>query len=113
MALSLKRIYEPAAPGDGFRLLIMRLWPRGVKKTRVDAWEKELGPSPALLRGFLDGKVSWPAYTARYRAEMRQKPDLIQAWAARARKEHITLLCACKDETRCHRTLLKEILEKA
>jgi uncharacterized protein YeaO (DUF488 family) len=109
--LFLKRVYDPPSPEDGFRLLIMRLWPRGVKKTRVSMWQKELGPSPALLRAFLDKKVEWPEYRKRYRAEMRAKPDLLRTWAERARREDITLLCGCKDENRCHRLLLRELLE--
>jgi uncharacterized protein YeaO (DUF488 family) len=111
MALLTKRIYDPPAPGDGFRLLIMRLWPRGIRRDRIDEWQKELGPSPELLRGFLDGKVDWPEYTRRYRSEMRGKPELLEHWARRARAEDITLLCGCKDASRCHRTLLKELLE--
>ena len=113
MAIRTKRIYEPAGPEDGFRLLIMRLWPRGIRKDRVSAWEKELGPSPALLRGFLDGDVPWPEYVVRYRTEMAAKPDLVQKWAERARAETVTLLCACKDEEHCHRTLLRQLLEGA
>jgi len=110
MPLRTKRIYDPPASADGFRLLVMRLWPRGVKKGAVSAWEKELGPSPDLLRGFLDGKVPWPEYKKRYHAEMRAKPALLESWAERARKETITLLCSCKEERFCHRSLLKEIL---
>src|SRR5262245_4672101 len=110
MAVFIKRVYEPASPEDGFRLLIMRLWPRGIRKTHVSAWEKELGPSPALLRGFLDKKVSWPEYVKRYRAEMRAKPDLLRAWSERGRREKLTLLCGCKDESHCHRSLLRELL---
>src|SRR5262245_4561596 len=110
MAVFIKRIYEPEAPGDGFRLLIMRLWPRGIRKSRVSAWEKELGPSPELLRGFLSGQVPWPEYVKRYRAEMRGKPELIENWARRGRNEDLTLLCGCRDENHCHRKLLKELL---
>ncbi len=113
MPIRTKRIYDPGSPDDGFRLLIMRLWPRGIRKDRVSAWEKELGPSPALLRGFLDRQVPWPEYVVRYRAEMAGKPDLIRRWAERARTETITLLCACKDEEHCHRTLLRGLLEAA
>jgi uncharacterized protein YeaO (DUF488 family) len=110
MPIRTKRIYDPPAPGDGFRLLIMRLWPRGIATSKVSAWEKEIGPSPELLRCFRSGKVSWEEYAERYRAEMAGKPDLIREWAERARKETITLLCACKDESRCHRSLLAVIL---
>jgi uncharacterized protein YeaO (DUF488 family) len=110
VAVFTKRVYEPALPEDGFRLLIMRLWPRGIRKTHVSAWEKELGPSPGLLRGFLDKEVAWPEYVKRYRAEMREKPDLLRLWSERGRREKLTLLCGCKDETHCHRSLLRELL---
>ena len=53
------RIYEPPADDDGARVLIMRLWPRGIRKERVSVWLKELGPVPALLRQFLDGAITW------------------------------------------------------
>jgi uncharacterized protein YeaO (DUF488 family) len=112
MAVFIKRVYDPPAPEDGFRLLIMRLWPRGIKKTRVSAWEKELGPSRELLTGFLKKTVDWPEYVKRYRAEMKKKPELLRTWAARARKEDLTLLCGCKDENHCHRSLLRELLQK-
>ena len=112
MAIRLKRVYDPPSPEDGFRLLIMRLWPRGIRKTAVSTWEKELGPSLDLLKGFRAGKVGWEEYTRRYRAEMAAKPDLLRAWAERARREDITLLCGCKDESHCHRLLLKDLLEQ-
>jgi uncharacterized protein YeaO (DUF488 family) len=112
MPIRTKRIYDPPGPDDGFRLLIMRLWPRGIRKSLVSAWEKELGPSPDLLRGFRSGKVSWKEYVRRYRREMAGKPDLIRRWAERARKERITLLCSCEDESRCHRSLLAGILSR-
>ena len=110
MPIRIKRIYDPPEPEDGFRLLVMRLWPRGIKKTQVSAWERELGPSLELLREF-QKKGNWEEYARRYRAEMRSKPEFLKTWAGRAREETITLLCSCKDETRCHRSLLKKILE--
>jgi uncharacterized protein YeaO (DUF488 family) len=110
VAVRTKRIHDPAAPSDGFRLLVMRLWPRGIRKSLVSAWEKELGPSPDLLRGFRAGKMSWGEFARRYRREMARKPDLIHTWSERARRETITLLCTCKDESRCHRSLLGAIL---
>ena len=112
VAVLTKRIHDPPARGDGFRLLVMRLWPRGIRKSLVSAWEKELGPSPDLLRGFRSGKLSWREFAARYRREMAGKPDLIHAWSKRARRETITLLCTCKDEPRCHRNLLRAILTR-
>ncbi len=107
-----KRVYDPASREDGFRLLTMRLWPRGVKRGHADSWEKELGPSRELLRDFKDEKINWSAFKKRYRQEMKEKPELLGPWRQRAHKETITLLCSCVDENRCHRTLLKELLEK-
>jgi uncharacterized protein YeaO (DUF488 family) len=113
MPIRTQRIYDPATPDDGFRLLVMRLWPRGVRKERVSAWEKELGPSRALLDDFNHDRLSWEEYERRYLAEMAAKPDLLARWRERARGEVITLLCACKDAERCHRTLLKRLLESS
>ena len=108
-----KRIYDPATPEDGYRLLVMRRWPRGVRKTAVDAWEKELGPSPELLSHFRRGLVSWGEYTARYHHEMASVQPLIAGARTIAKRGDLTLLCSCADEHRCHRTLLKAMLEAA
>jgi uncharacterized protein YeaO (DUF488 family) len=98
---------------DGVRVLIMRLWPRGIRKERVDHWLRELGPVPTLLRAFLDGKIDWAGYRPRYLAGL-QRPEA-QADVARvldlARTGTVTLLCGCADERRCHRTLLRKYLE--
>jgi uncharacterized protein YeaO (DUF488 family) len=103
-----KRIYEPAARDDGDRVLVMRLWPRGIRKERVTVWLKELGPVPALLRSFLDGTITWEQYVPRYLAGL-ERPEAQAAIADvrhRARNGRVTLLCGCADERRCHRTLL-------
>ena len=112
MAIKTKRIYDPPAPDDGFRLLTMRLWPRGVKKELVSVWEKELGPSRELLGDFNQDRIDWETFRTRYLEEMAGKRELLEKWAGRARHEDITLLCGCKDENRCHRSLLKELLEQ-
>lgn len=107
-----KRVYEPAADDDGDRVLVMRLWPRGIRKERVTVWLKELGPVPALLRGFLDGKITWAQYVPRYLAGL-ERPEAQAAIAdvrRRARHGRVTLLCGCADERRCHRTLLRAYL---
>lgn len=111
--IRIKRVYDPPAVEDGYRLLIMRKWPRGIPKDAVDAWDKELGPSLELLAGFRQGRVPWPVYVRRYTAEMRSKPALLRAVAVRARTETVTLLCGCAEEARCHRTLLKRLVEEA
>jgi len=117
-----KRIYEPADPSDGHRLLIMRRWPRGIKKTAVDSWDPDLGPSLPLLTDYRQGKIDWPALAQRYRQEMAGRgrrsaglpaPEVLAKAAALAKAGDVTLLCSCQDETQCHRTLLKETLESS
>ena len=110
--LRTKRIYAPAERGDGTRVLVMRLWPRGIRKDRVDLWLKELGPIKPLLRDFLDKRIRWETYVTRYlagleRAEAQAQVDEVLGHARRGR---VTLLCGCADENRCHRTLLKAYL---
>ena len=111
-ALRTKRIYTPAEAGDGTRVLIMRLWPRGIRKDRVDVWLKELGPIKPLLRDYLDKKVKWEGYVPRYLAGL-ERPEAQAAVAEAlgyARQGPVTLLCGCANEDRCHRTLLKAYL---
>jgi uncharacterized protein YeaO (DUF488 family) len=107
-----KRVYEPAADTDGARVLIMRLWPRGIRKAHAGIWLKELGPVPTLLRAFLDGKLTWAQYRPRYLAGLA-RPEA-QAAVAEVRRlaaqGPVTLLCGCADETRCHRSLLQAYL---
>ena len=107
-----KRIYAPASADDGYRVLIMRLWPRGIRKERVDAWLKELGPIPTLLRAFLDEKITWAQYVPRYLAglERPEAQEAIEEVRRRAREGRVTLLCGCADEQRCHRSLLRAYL---
>ena len=107
-----KRIYDPPDPADGFRLLVMRRWPRGIRKGAVDAWERDLGPSPDLLGRWRGGKLSWEEYCQEYVAQLRGQPALVERVGAIARDRTLTLLCSCKDADHCHRTLLKHVLEE-
>ena len=112
MPIQTKRIYDPPAPADGHRVLTMRYWPRGIRKELVDSWDRGLAPSSELLADYRTGAIDWPGFTRRYRHEMTTRPDSIEAIAAlreRASGETVTVMCGCKDETHCHRALLKEI----
>jgi uncharacterized protein YeaO (DUF488 family) len=109
--LRTKRVYDPPSPDDGYRLLIMRLWPRGVRRDAVDGWQKELAPSVELLRDFQAGRVEWREFARRYRAEIRDRRELLDDLSRRAKRGAVTLLCGCKDESRCHRSLLKRLIE--
>jgi uncharacterized protein YeaO (DUF488 family) len=116
-----RRWNDPASATDGLRLLICRYRPRALPKAREtwQEWEKELGPSAELLAAF-HGKggapIPWAQYRARYLREMRAQRARLGELARRvAAGETVTLLCAssCTDESRCHRSLLRELIEKA
>lgn len=115
-----RRWNDKPGSDEGFKVLITRYRPRALPKAEEtwDAWWKELGPSVALFDAF-KGKgqppVGWDEYARRYRQEMRAPtPHAKIAWLAQslARGEPLTLLCSslCSDESRCHRTLLRELL---
>ena len=119
--INTKRWDDPRGPDDGFRLLVCRYRPRGVRKEDEtwDAWEPELGPSTDLHaasygKGVL--QIPWATYRGRYLLEMRRQRAKIEELARRVREgETITLLCSssCDRESRCHRSLLKELVEAA
>ena len=110
---------DPPNPGEGTRLLVTRYRPRGVSKADEtwDEWDADLGPSVALHaaaygKGVL--QIPWQTYRVRYLTEMRQQRDRIAALAKRVvAGENVALLCssACDRESRCHRSLLKELIE--
>jgi len=105
-----KRVAEPAAPDDGARVLVMRLWPRGVRKTAADQWLKGLGTPLNLIREWKTGTISWEALETAYRQHLRTaeaRADLAMLTAL-ARRGRVTLLCTCPDEARCHRGILKQ-----
>lgn len=119
MPIHTKQWDDPREPADGYRLLVSRYRPRGLAKADEtwDAWAPNLGPSRELHAAFY-GKggvpVNWPLYRSRYRLEMRRQRAAIAALAERSRAgETITLLCssACTRESRCHRSLLKELID--
>ena len=120
MPIRTKRWDDPRDPEDGFRLLVCRYRPRGLPKAEEtwDHWQPELGPSRALHAAFY-GKdrlpTSWAEYRQRYLREMLAQKEAIASLAARHQAgETITLLCSseCKREARCHRSLLKELIER-
>ena len=109
-----KRVYEPPAASDGLRVLVMRLWPRGVRKTAIDLWLKELGADIVNLKAWNAGRLDWAEMRERYLAGLKQ-PAAAAALAelrALAKERPLTLLCSCQDETRCHRGILKSLLRR-
>jgi uncharacterized protein YeaO (DUF488 family) len=115
MPVRSKSIYEPEAPDDGARFLTTNYWPRGVSKERAGTYLRVLAPSRPLLRAFKDGEIDWPAYEVRYLDEMRSDAaqEQIAELAHRAASDVVTVMCVCKDEARCHRRLLRGLIEAA
>ncbi|MGH7407492.1 MAG: DUF488 domain-containing protein [Candidatus Methylomirabilales bacterium] len=111
----LKRVYDPAVPGDGYRVLADRLWPRGLTRdaVRIQVWLKDLAPSDALRTWYAHDRARWPEFRRRYREELGapEKQAALQALAERARREAVTLVFAAADPDRNNAVILKEVLE--
>ena len=112
MNISLKRAYEPAAKSDGVRILVDRLWPRGVTKARaeIDRWLKEVAPSTELRQWFAHDPERWAAFQEKYRAELKDNPAWVELKAL-AREGHVTLVYAARDERHNDAVVLKQLLD--
>ena len=115
--LVLKRAYAPASPEDGRRVLVERLWPRGLRKQEagIDLWLKEIAPSDALRRWFHEApEARWPAFQDRYREELRGGAVAAPLAELRGLAERgpVTLLFAARDEARNSAVVLKAVLEE-
>ncbi|OPZ86694.1 MAG: hypothetical protein BWY76_00829 [bacterium ADurb.Bin429] len=110
-----KRIYLPPLPDDGERILVDRLWPRGLSKSRaaLDGWMKEIAPSTELRRWFAHDPAKWPAFQVRYRAELAQHPELVHALQEKGRHGTVTLLYAARDTEHNEAVVLREYLESS
>jgi uncharacterized protein YeaO (DUF488 family) len=113
--VKVKRVYEDPSPGDGQRVLVDRLWPRGVKKTtaHLSAWLKDLAPSDELRRWFSHNPERWQEFHRRYLQELADpvKAPLLDDLLARARQGTVTLVFAAKDEDRNNAVVMKTFLE--
>lgn len=109
-----KRVYEVAASDDGIRILIDRLWPRGLTKAKaqIGEWKKELAPSDELRRWFGHDPAKFPRFRARYRAELLRHREALAELVLKAERHPVTLLYAAKDRAHCNATVLKELLEE-
>ena len=114
MAIRAKRIYEPAAGDDGFRVLIDRLWPRGLtkEKAKVDLWLKELSPSHELRRWYSHRAELWPEFQKRYAAELKGQLEALAMLRREARKRRVTLLFASRETELNNASALKRMLER-
>jgi uncharacterized protein YeaO (DUF488 family) len=110
--IGVKRIYEVASDTDGSRILIDRLWPRGISKehARLDGWEKGVAPSDDLRKWFQHKTERWAEFQERYRAELKEKDGELDALAAIARSGTLTLLYGAADEEHNNAVVLREVL---
>ena len=111
---TLKRIYEPFAKEDGFRILIDRLWPRGLSKGKahVDLWLKKIAPSDSLRKWFHHDPQKWHEFTEKYRIELQAKRDLIEKLKSlETQHKKITILYGAKDKEHNQAVVLREELE--
>lgn len=109
----IKRIYEDPAKSDGLRVLVDRLWPRGVSKERakLDLWPKELTPSNELRKWFHSEQPAYKAFVAHYQSELDERRDQIEEVVESFDSDVVTLLTATKDPEQGHVAVLKEYLE--
>lgn len=110
--IQIKRIYEPPAASDGKRILVDRLWPRGLtrEEARIDAWVKDIAPSDALRRWFSHDPEKWPEFRARYLAELKHNPAIVELQDIAAKSKTLTLLFAAKDSLCNNAAVLREFL---
>ncbi len=109
----IRRIYDEPAAEDGKRILVDRLWPRGIAKdaARLDEWLKEIAPSDELRKWFGHDPARWEEFRERYRQELGTKTEFLNQLRELAGKETVTLLYAAKDEEHNNAVVLKEILK--
>ncbi|MBD9650827.1 DUF488 family protein [Ensifer sp. ENS09] len=109
MQLKTKRVYEPKADGDGMRVLVDRLWPRGLTKAEaaVDLWLKDIAPTTELRRWFHADEGMWEEFRERYLAELDGNPVAVDLLRQRIAEGPVTLLYSVKDEARNHAEILK------
>lgn len=107
-----KRVYEAADPHDGFRVLVDRVWPRGMTKEQAQAnlWLKDVAPSTALRKWFAHDRTKWDVFKRRYFAELDARPDSVAELRAEMKKGRVTLLFSARD-TECNQAVaLREYL---
>ena len=110
----IKRIYEPAVKGDGYRILVDRLWPRGISKVaaHIDLWMRDIAPSTALRQWFNHDPSKWEEFRRRYQAELQEKTALLATITEQAKTGPVTLVYSAKDEQHNQAVALQSFLEE-
>jgi uncharacterized protein YeaO (DUF488 family) len=109
-----RRVYGDSSGGSGYRVLVDRLWPRGLKKedVKADTWLKEVAPSTELRKWFGHEPEKWPEFKRRYFKELKDHPDEVHKIVSRAKRGRVVLLYGAKDEEHNEAVALKEYIEK-
>lgn len=115
MRIRIKRVYDAPQRGDGLRVLVDRLWPRGLPKERakVDLWLKDIAPSAELRSWFGHDPGRWGAFQQKYRHELAGKAEQVQMLRKAAAKRAVTLLFAARTEDQNNAVVLKDVIEEA
>ena len=114
MAVQVKRVYDPPSSQDGYRVLVGRLWPRGLSKAslKLDEWMKAIAPSNELRQRFHHDESRWDEFQKQYFRELDNHPDLIEQLIQKSLAENLTLLFAAKDKEHNNAVALKNYLER-
>lgn len=113
--IKIKRVYDPPSKDDGKRLLVDRLWPRGIKKdeAKIDEWLKDIAPSDELRKWFSHDPSRWQEFRAKYKEELKSKNEIIDKIRMDSNKGVVTLLFAARDVEHNNAIVLKEVIESS
>jgi len=112
--LKIKRVYDQVSPGDGKRILVDRLWPRGIKKegAAIDEWLKDIAPSDELRKWYSHDPAKWSEFRKRYKGELKDKTGIVDRLRQESKKQTITLLYSSKVAEINNAVALKEFIEQ-
>lgn len=112
--IHMKRVYDEPAKADGTRVLVDRIWPRGVRKDEaaIDEWLKEIAPSTELRKWFGHSPERWEEFRRRYEAELSENEDAVERLLDLCRKGDVTLVYAARDDEHSNARVIKELLER-
>jgi uncharacterized protein YeaO (DUF488 family) len=111
MPIKIKRVYEPAERGDGVRILVDRLWPRGLSKDKIDLWLKDIAPSDALRNWFHHEEPKWVSFRSKYRKELAANKTAVAELRKAAKGKNVTLLYGAKDTEHNQAVVIAEFLK--
>ncbi|MCC7400540.1 MAG: DUF488 domain-containing protein [Chitinophagaceae bacterium] len=112
--VSIKRVYEPPEKSDGFRILIDRLWPRGLskEKAKVDLWLKEIAPSTELRKWFGHDPEKWPVFQKKYSAEIKNNKASLDILRSKIKEKKVTLVYGAKEERYNDAVVLQKLISE-